>query len=121
MIDIDATGMMVNPRLGWFSVAKCSVVASPKSIRVHPYQAFAIMDCYQTVIVKDRRAWYWRLLEKVKLVFVKRASMTFVGLPVIQKAEMDETHMEFLGEDGSILARVKNLAIPAVFEATSRG
>ncbi len=111
MIEIDANGQRITPEIGRFAYTKCMLQNQPKHIRLHPVQAMAIVDLFKTYTVKDRRAWYWRLLEKVKAVFMKsKSQMTFIGLPIDQNSSVPEDQIEFLGVGGEIIGKIKNLS-----------
>jgi hypothetical protein len=110
MIEIHANNSMLTPQIATLAFVKCP--PSPKSIRVHPMQVMAIMNLYETIEVRDRRAWYWRLVWKARRLFGMDRNMTFIGLPVNPVVTVPQDEMDFLNASGEVLARIRGLAIP---------
>ncbi len=112
MIEIDASGAHISPEIGRFAYNKCMLQERPKNIRLHPMQALAIVELIKVYTVKDRRSWYWRLFEKVKVLFrrERKSQMTFLGLPVDQNSGIPEDQIEFLGTEGEVIGKIKNLS-----------
>jgi hypothetical protein len=111
MMELDAKGKMIDGNGAGLAVAK--IGRSDLLVHMTPEQAFAFVGCYTTVTVVDKS-------NEPPPIPQPKHQLTFFGLPVVVDETMAKDEIHFRAENGELVAKLFNLAIPSNFAGVDR-
>jgi hypothetical protein len=109
MMELNANGRMIDGNGAGLAVAK--IGRSDLLVHMTPEQAFAFVGCYTTVTVVDKSN---------DPPPMPKHQLTFFGLPVVVDETMAKDEIHFRAENGELVAKLFNLAIPSDFAGVDR-